>query len=229
MLIRATRWFCFHTGRPSSLSLKDVAIENTQDPFMRSLVHLCKTISRSTDEIYGQNHESLLHMWRVARSINNDLRGHEEFARQMGFGLDASIQTGSMGIRHTIFTTCRLNWSQHRRLWLNFLVYYHTLLLTFRPFLIFRGHLLRQRKVATRQASESSNRLKEIPSWLNEACHHALAAARKTIHHLSEASRANDLVRVCQSTFTDRRTPLTGTFESNCDTMGISSEAPPSL
>lgn len=108
MLIRATSWFCFHTGRPSSLSLKDVAIENTQDPFMRSLVHLCKTISRSTNEIYGQNHESLLHMWRVARSINNDLRGHEEFARQMGFGLDASIQTGSLGIRQTIFTTCTL-------------------------------------------------------------------------------------------------------------------------
>lgn len=120
VLTRATRWFCFHTGRPSSLSLKDVAIENAQDPFMRSLVHLCKTISRSTDEIYGQNHESLLHMWRVARSINNDLRGHEELARQMGFGLDASIQTGSMGVRHTIFTTCTLNWSQHRHLWLNF-------------------------------------------------------------------------------------------------------------
>ncbi|KAJ5640250.1 uncharacterized protein N7484_008112 [Penicillium longicatenatum] len=172
-------WFCFHTGRPSSLSLKDVAIENTQDPFMRSLVHLCKTISRSTDEIYGQNHESLLHMWRVARSINNDLRGHEEFARQMGFGLDASIQTGSMGIRQTIFTT----------------LYYHTLLLTFRPFLIFRGHLLRQKKVAASQAIGSSNRAKEIPSWLNEACQHTLTAARKTIHHLSEASRVNDLVR----------------------------------
>ncbi|KAJ6115455.1 hypothetical protein N7486_001233 [Penicillium sp. IBT 16267x] len=171
-------WFCFHTGRPSSLSLKDVAIENTQDPFIRSLVHLCKTISRSTNEIYGQNHESLLHMWRVARSINNDLRGHDEFARQMGFGLDTTIQTGSIGMRQTIFTT----------------LYYHTLLLTFRPFLIFRGHLLRQRKAAARQATGSSNRPKEIPSWLNEACNHALAAARKTIHHLSEASRVNDLV-----------------------------------
>jgi hypothetical protein len=78
------------------------------------------------------------------------------------------------------------------------LVYYHTLLLTFRPFLIFRGHLLRQRKVAASQAIGSSNRAKEIPSWLNEACQHTLTAARKTIHHLSEASRVNDLVRVCQ-------------------------------
>ncbi|KAJ5931154.1 hypothetical protein N7466_006647 [Penicillium verhagenii] len=173
-------WFCFHTGRPSSLSLKDVAIENTQDPLIRSLVHLCKTISRSTDEIYGQNHESLLHMWRVARSINNDLRGHEEFVRQtLGFGLDTPIQTGSTGIRQTVFTT----------------LYYHTMLLTFRPFLIFRGHLLRERKVSARQASVSSNHPKEIPSWLNEACNHALGAARKTIHHLSEASRVNDFVK----------------------------------
>ncbi|KAJ5949762.1 hypothetical protein N7454_001346, partial [Penicillium verhagenii] len=173
-------WFCFHTGRPSSLSLKDVAIENTQDPLIRSLVHLCKTISRSTDEIYGQNHESLLHMWRVARSIHNDLRGHEEFVRQtLGFGLDTPIQTGSTGIRQTVFTT----------------LYYHTMLLTFRPFLIFRGHLLRERKLSARQASVSSNHPKEIPSWLNEACNHALGAAQKTIHHLSEASRVNDFVK----------------------------------
>lgn len=106
------------------------------------------------------------------------------------------------------------------------LVYYHTLLLTFRPFLIFRGHLLRQRKVAARQVNGSSNRPKEIPSWLNEACHHTLAAARKTIHHLSEASRVNDLVRVCQSTFAQCQAPLNKpVVHSNCDTMGISSEA----
>ncbi|KAJ5771559.1 hypothetical protein N7520_002088 [Penicillium odoratum] len=173
-------WFCFHTGRPSSLSLKDVAIEATQDPFIRILIHLCKTISRSTDEIYGQNHESLLHMWRVARSINNDLRGHEEFARQkLGLGLDTSPQTGSIGVRQAVYAT----------------LYYHTLLLTFRPFLIFRGHLLRERKMAAHQASGSTNRPKEIPSWLNEACNYALTAARKTIHHLNESSRVNDFVR----------------------------------
>lgn len=103
------RWFCFHTGRPSSLSLKDVAIEYAQDPFIRLLVQLCKTITRSADEIYGQRHESLLHMWKVARSINNDLRGLEVLLQQsFGFGLDAEIQEGSLGVRQTIFTTCKL-------------------------------------------------------------------------------------------------------------------------
>jgi hypothetical protein len=104
-----TSWFCFHAGRPSSLSLKDVAIEYAQDPFIRLLVQLCKTITRSTDEIYGQRHESLLHMWKVARSISNDLRGHETLLKQsFGFGLDAGIQEGSLGVRQTIFTTCKL-------------------------------------------------------------------------------------------------------------------------
>ncbi|KAJ5691768.1 transcriptional regulator family: Fungal Specific TF [Penicillium macrosclerotiorum] len=126
-------WFCFHVGRPSSLSLKDVAIEYAQDPFICLLVQLCKTISRSTNEIYGQRHESLLHMWRVARSIAHDLREHEAYSQKvLGFGLEASLQPGSLGVRQTIFTT----------------LYYHTLLLTFRPFLIFRGHWRRDMKLS---------------------------------------------------------------------------------
>ncbi|KAJ5152563.1 uncharacterized protein N7482_009041, partial [Penicillium canariense] len=177
-------WFCFHSGRPSSLSLKDVAIEYAQDPFIRLLAELCKTISRSTNEIYGHRHESLLHMWRVARSITHDLRGQEVHMQQaLGFGLNASIQTGSLGVRQTIFTT----------------LYWHTLLLTFRPFLIFRGHWQRDMKMSLQQpGGDASSRPTEIPAWLNEACDHALTAARKTIHHLCEAARANDLVKVPQ-------------------------------
>lgn len=69
-------------------------------------------------------------------------------------------------------------------------VYYHTLLLSFRPFLIFRGHWQRKR------AEQSDDGPTEMPPWLNEACEYALVGARKTIQHLSEASRANDFVRV---------------------------------
>ncbi|KAJ5979576.1 hypothetical protein N7481_006874 [Penicillium waksmanii] len=174
-------WFCFHAGRPSSLSLRDVAIEYPQDPFIRLLVQLCKTISRSTTEIYSERHESLLHMWRVARSITEDLRALELHMKQtLGFGLDADLRSGSLGVQQTIFVT----------------LYYHTVLLTFRPFLIFRGHWRRGKKVPSSQsATRVHNRPNEIPSWLNEACNHALSAARKTIHHLCEASEANDLVK----------------------------------
>ncbi|KAI2692599.1 transcriptional regulator family: Fungal Specific TF [Penicillium roqueforti] len=173
-------WFCFHVGRPSSISLKDVAIEYPQDPFIRLLVQLCKTITRSVTEIYGQRHESLLHMWRVARSIADDIRGHEAHLQQaLGLGLDSSIQAGSLGVRQTIFIT----------------LYYHTLLLTFRPFLIFRGHWQRERNIALNQSSTHvTNYPRETPSWLNEACNHAITSAQKTLHHLCEASRVNNLV-----------------------------------
>lgn len=77
------------------------------------------------------------------------------------------------------------------------LVYYHTLLLTFRPFLIFRGHWRRDKEAALQESTIGSTKCPtEIPPWLNEACNHALRAARKTIQHLCEASRANHLVKV---------------------------------
>ncbi|KAJ5209319.1 hypothetical protein N7449_003698 [Penicillium cf. viridicatum] len=173
-------WFCFHVGRPNSLSLKDVAIEYPQDPFIRLLVQLCKSITRSVNEIYGQRHESLLHMWRVARSIANDIRGHEAHLQQaLGLGLDDSIQAGSLGVRQIIFIT----------------LYNHTLLLTFRPFLIFRGHWQRERNIALNQSTTNvTNRPRETPSWLNEACNHAITAAQRILHHLCEASRVNNLV-----------------------------------
>lgn len=45
-------------------------------------------------------------MWRVARSITEDLRAHELHMKQaLGFGLDADLRTGSLGVRQTIFVT----------------------------------------------------------------------------------------------------------------------------
>lgn len=109
LLTCRSRWFCFHVGRPSSLSIKDVDIEYAKDPFIRLLGELCKTVSRSNNEIYGQSHESLLHMWRVARSIIHDLRGHElQMQQALGFGLNAGIQPGSLGVCQTIFITCKV-------------------------------------------------------------------------------------------------------------------------
>lgn len=48
----------------------------------------------------------------------------------------------------------------------------------------------------SQRSGRTPNRPNEIPSWLNEACNHTITAARKTIHHLCEASEKNDLVKV---------------------------------
>lgn len=98
-----TSWVCFHLGRPSSLSLRDANITYPEDPFLQVLLHLSKAISRSANEIYGQRHESLLQMWKIARSIVNDLRDYDILMhRALGFGLDKPPQPGALGVRQTM-------------------------------------------------------------------------------------------------------------------------------
>ncbi|KAB8264651.1 hypothetical protein BDV32DRAFT_145328 [Aspergillus pseudonomiae] len=170
-------WFCFHLGRPCSLSLRDVGIEMPENPFLCALTYVCKKIARLADEIFGHHHDSLLQMWRLARSITDDYRPYEMKMQQaIGVNLDTCPQPGSLGVQQTILTT----------------IYYHTILLTFRPFLIFRGRWQEDMKDPSQRGG---NRPTEVPAWLNEACNKALGASCKTIQFLSEAAMANELVR----------------------------------
>lgn len=80
----------------------------------------------------------------------------------------------------------------------NFSVYYHVILLTFRPFLIFRGRLQRDAKAAREGAANAATKTPtEIPEWMNEACANVLNSASRTIYYLYLASPINELVRVC--------------------------------
>ncbi|PIG89404.1 C6 zinc finger domain protein [Aspergillus arachidicola] len=170
-------WFCFHLGRPSSLSLRDVGIELPDSPFLCTLTYVSKIIARLADEMFGHHHDSLLQMWRLARSITDDYRPYEmQMQQAIGVTLDTCPQQGSLGVQQTILTT----------------IYYHTVLLTFRPFLIFRGRWQQDMKGPSQHGS---NRPTEAPAWLNEACNKALGASCRTIQFLSEAAVANEFVR----------------------------------
>lgn len=97
-------------------------------------------------------------------------------------------------------------------------VYYHTILLTFRPFLIIRGRWQRDMKRSARgPGSGAANRPNGTPSWLNEACANALNCAIRTIRHLCEAASVNELARVCM--------PLPGFYPASthpeCRKFGI--------
>ena len=47
-------------------------------------------------------------MWRVARSISDELRGLQAHMQHaLGFGLDAEVQSESIGVKQIIFTTCK--------------------------------------------------------------------------------------------------------------------------
>ena len=73
-------------------------------------------------------------------------------------------------------------------------VYHHTLILTFRPFLILRAKL-RQEALANRL--DSTNQTHKPPSYLDKACEYCLEAARNTISFLAGACEANILCHVC--------------------------------
>ncbi|KAL3481371.1 fungal-specific transcription factor domain-containing protein [Aspergillus californicus] len=166
-------WICFHIGRPSSLSRRDVGISLPEDSFLISLVLLSDAACRSADELYGRHHDSLLQMWKIAKGIWDDMRPFDAKMKcALGFGLDKRPQPGGAGVQQTMCIT----------------LYYHVILLTFRPFLIFRGRWNQD----TRAKSQMK---REIPSWLNEACGYALSAACRTIHFLCESYTVNELVR----------------------------------
>lgn len=140
-------------------------------------------------------------MWKIAKSIWDDLRTFDsQMQRALGFGLDKRPQPGVVGVQQTIlitreYTSTGLNKDTDR------LVYYHTILLTFRPFLIFRGRW--NQDIQTDHDSERDNTKREIPPWLNEACGYALSAACRTIYFLCESYTANELVRVRRKPRTD--------------------------
>ncbi|KAL3456844.1 C6 zinc finger domain protein [Aspergillus heterothallicus] len=171
-------WVCFHLGRPRSLLRRDIDIALPDDAFLHCLVFLSDAIARSADELYGRHHDSLLEMWRIAKSVRDDLRAFDvKMQRALGFGLDKRPQPGRVGVQQAICNT----------------LYYHTILLTFRPFLIFRGRW--SQTVKSSQANGNTGVKREAPPWLNEACDYALSAACRTIYFLCESYTVNELVR----------------------------------
>ncbi|KAF9890472.1 hypothetical protein FE257_005877 [Aspergillus nanangensis] len=109
-----------------------------------------------------------------------DYRSYDSKIQEaLGFGLSKCPQPGEIGVQQTIMVT----------------LYYHTILLTFRPFLIFRGRWQQDMKMSSHEFGNSgTKRPTEIPTWLNEACNQALGAACRTIQYIHEASMVNDLV-----------------------------------
>lgn len=137
--------------------------------------------------IYGQDHETLLPIWAAANDIQRDLLAFaEQQRRDMGFDLVGDLKTGEKGVWQTIISTSK------RLSYLRIMgpaddtVYHHTLILTFRPFVVLRAKL----KHGGTAEPES------IPQWLDTACEYGLEAARQTISFLARAYEQNLLCRV---------------------------------
>ncbi|KAL9573663.1 hypothetical protein ACKAV7_002207 [Fusarium commune] len=116
-----------------------------------------------------------LSLWNAAIEIRRELHQFaEQQLKDMKFGLVGDPSTGELGVCQAMVST----------------MYHHTLLLTFRPFLILRAKLNHDRAAAT-----SAESLQMPPAWLDSACEYCLEAARNSVGFLTGSCATNILCR----------------------------------
>ncbi|KPM36879.1 hypothetical protein AK830_g9700 [Neonectria ditissima] len=169
-------WMCFVVGRPSSIPDPGSSIPvPSSHKLLISLVTLARIMSKCVRLIYSPRHDSLLPVWKAATEIRRELhRFAEKQSKDMKFGVVGGLSTGELGVCQAMVST----------------MYHHTLLLTFRPFLILRAKL-NQDKSATVDGSPSSHH--SPPPWLDTACEYCLEAARNTVGFLTGSCATNVL------------------------------------
>ncbi|EYB33001.1 hypothetical protein FGRA07_06255 [Fusarium graminearum] len=132
-------------------------------------------MDKCVKRIYSPRHDSLLPVWNAAVEIRRELHQFaEQQLKDMKFGLVGDPSTGELGVCQAMVST----------------MYHHTLLLTFRPFLILRAKLNHDRASAT-----SADNLQLPPPWLDSACEYCLEAARNSVGFLTGSCATNILCR----------------------------------
>ncbi|KAJ5336970.1 uncharacterized protein N7506_004992, partial [Penicillium brevicompactum] len=179
--INPYRLVSFFLGRPTSLSWEDMEIQAPDDPFLLCLVRLTKIMSRSAKSIYLSRHDSFLPVRDAAAAIRRDLADFESLMRHnLGVSVDSDPFSREKGVCQTILTS----------------LYCHTLLLTYRPFIILRAKLSKLLAESCNGNGETfQGERSRMPTWLNEACDIAITAARDAIQHISRASVINPPVQ----------------------------------
>ncbi|KAK4038644.1 hypothetical protein C8A01DRAFT_17311 [Parachaetomium inaequale] len=173
-------WLCFSLGRPSSFPESEMRVPlPAEQKLLQSLVTLARLMSKCATLIYKQHHKSLAPIWSAANEIRGELlQFAEQQRRDLNFGLVGDPSTGELGVCQTIMST----------------MYHHTLVLTFRPFLVLRAKL-RQEGASSDTNTGNSHSLPKPPPWLDTACEYCLDATRHCIGFLAGACEQNMLCR----------------------------------
>ncbi|KAH7214362.1 hypothetical protein DER44DRAFT_836383 [Fusarium oxysporum] len=171
-------WNCFVVGRPSSIPDPGQSIPVPgEHQLLVSLATLSRIMDKCAKRIYSPRHDSLLPVWNAAVEIRQELHCFaEQQLKDMKFCLIGDPSTGERGVCQAMVST----------------MYHHTLLLTFRPFLILRAKLKQENSSSENISAES---LHAPPRWLDNACEYCLEAARNSIGFLTASCATNILCR----------------------------------
>ncbi|CAK7214566.1 hypothetical protein SCUCBS95973_002190 [Sporothrix curviconia] len=168
-------WLCFSVGRPSSFPESEMDVPfPTEEKLLFSVVTLARIMAKSATAIYRKHHDSLLPLWNAANDIRRELRAFAVQQREdFNFGVRDDPNAGELGVCQTMVST----------------LYHHTLILTFRPFLVLRETLRKEDSEGTGQSHPPP------PPWLDTAAEYCIDAARHSIAFLIRAFEKNEMCR----------------------------------
>jgi hypothetical protein len=187
-----TRWWysrfqALALGRESAIKMTDISTPFPDGlPILVGLSRLAQIAEEGAKTIYGRRYESLGQLYSASEKIHAQLR---EFSEQFGIGAAglgrrqkftdgiALLQLHNGESRPGTFTP--------RAFLTTLLVYYHAILLTFRPFLIAESAL-----------RQSGSYHEPDAMWLRQACRYATDAAQDTIVYASAAYRKTEGCKV---------------------------------
>lgn len=177
-------WYAMMVGRESSLKMADISSPFPEDqPLLGGLSRLAEIAERTSHMIYTQRYDSLRKLYAAAETIHAQLR---DFADKHGIG-SALLEN----------TSREADVAQNPTSLILHNLYYHTILLTYRPFLVADCAL------ASTPESQGGGAM-----WLRQACRTAIDAAQDGILYAHTQIKKHDCCRTSR---------FNGFFfESNC-------------
>ncbi|RDW56737.1 hypothetical protein BP6252_13992 [Coleophoma cylindrospora] len=174
---RATMWcLYFHEiwqslilGRKCAIDRADISCPlPTNNPMICSLARLADIMASCVKSIYGHRTQSLWELYRTAEGIHNELR---QFAETYSI---AAASKDTEESRKSVELLILTN------------IYFHSVLLTFRPFLVARASCKRRYQT---QMPLRVDGVEGDEMWLRQACRYAMDAAQDQISFICSRNR----------------------------------------
>lgn len=165
-------WYSMTVGRETSLKMADIStpFPDNQE-FLVSLSQLAHIVEKLRTTIYTQRYDSLRKLYQAAEAIHAQLR---KFAEEHGIG--GAQETDNAFSPHPTFLIL-------------YNIYYHIVLLVYRPFLVADFAL------ASSAGAQSAGGGGVDAMWLRQACRTAIDSAQDHILHAHIQIQKHDVCR----------------------------------
>lgn len=179
------RWHSLAMGRQAALKMGDITCRFPVDePALVSLCEIARVAEENAEIMYLRKSESLRMLCTAAEKTHAQLRHIAEQANlassPRGDKCDPPGSLASLHLHNCMSRPIVILFGTN-----SVVVYYHAVLLTFRPFLVAEALVPQHQKLQL--------------MWLREACRHAVNAAQDSLVYISTSFASSEACKVCSS------------------------------